>query len=78
MKIGGRGLLNNVYHGSLLHLLCAVYPEYEWLPWRFTQVPKAYWNDINNQKIFLEWAEKQLNIKEKEDWYKITRKVLFQ
>jgi hypothetical protein len=52
-------------------LLSAVYPEQEWLPWKFDWISQTYWEDINNQRKFLEWAGKQLNIKEMSDWYKV-------
>jgi 5-hydroxyisourate hydrolase-like protein (transthyretin family) len=56
-------------------LLAKLYPEYEWLPWKFEKCPKNYWDDVNNQKKFIDWAGKQLNIKEMTDWYNVTRKV---
>ncbi len=55
--------------------MSSVYPEYEWLPWRFS-VSKGYWSDMNNQRNFIDWAGKQLNYKNKEDWYKVTKKVV--
>ena len=39
--------------------------------------PRNYWNDDNNQRKFIESASSQLNIKQLDDWYKITRKVSF-
>jgi hypothetical protein len=53
-----------------------VYPEHEWLPWRFSKVPNGFWDDIKNQRDFLDWAGKQLNYKNKEDWYKVTKEVI--
>ncbi len=67
-----------MYNGSLYYLLCMVYPEYEWLPWKFHFVPKEFWTDMKNQRNFLDWAGKQLNYINKEDWYKITVSVIFQ
>jgi hypothetical protein len=64
-----------VYNNSLSLLLKAVYSEYEWLPWKFAHTPHNYWDNQNNQRLFLNWAEKELNIKEKDDWYKILLKV---
>jgi hypothetical protein len=74
IDLGGKTLYfkyNNMYL-----LLSTVFPEYEWLPWKFTSLPPSFWDDHNNHKLFLNWAEKQLNINEKNDWYKISRKVL--
>jgi hypothetical protein len=72
--LGGISMLTK-YQGSIMSLLCAVFPEYEWLPWRFDTLPGSYWEDTKNQRKFVEWAAKQLNIKEMSDWYHISYKV---
>ena len=73
--LGGSHLLNSKYNGSLQLLITSVYPQHNWLPWRFVNVPHKFWDDKNNQQKFMEWAGKQLNIKEMSDWYKVTQKV---
>lgn len=67
--------MNRKYKGSPYLLLSSVFPEYEWLPWKFAQCPKNYWNDDVNKKKFLDWAGKQLGVNEISDWNKITTKV---
>ncbi len=52
-----------------------MFPDYNWLPWKFERCPQGYWDNVNNHKLFLEWAGKQLRIKEMSDWYKIAQKV---
>jgi hypothetical protein len=71
---GGR-LLNN-YNGSPALMLSTVYPEYDWLPWKFDKCSVGFWGDLNNQRKFLDWAAPQMNIKELSDWYKVSEKVL--
>ena len=56
-------------------MLSTVYPDHNWLPWKFNAVPKHYWREMKNQKQYLEWAGKQLNTKEMSDWYKIKNEV---
>jgi hypothetical protein len=56
-------------------LLADVYPDYTWLPWKFTAIPRNYWENIQNQRKSVDWAAAQLNIKEMSDWYKITNAV---
>ena len=73
-KIGGISILKRF--GSLYALLNKIYPDFDWLPWKFTRTPKGYWEDPANQKLWIDWATKKLNIKEMSDWYKITMKVL--
>jgi hypothetical protein len=73
--MGGGMPLRAKYNGSISLLLSNLYPEYDWLPWRFTFCPQSYWNDLKNQRKFVEWAGNQLNIKEMSDWYKVTTRV---
>jgi hypothetical protein len=71
-------LLKTVYSGSLYSLLSTVYPEYNWLPWKLKQVSKGFWNNIANQRNFVDWAGSQLQIKEMSDWYEVYLRVNFQ
>ncbi len=55
-----------------------IYPEYKWLPWKFNMMThKIFWNDKNNQKVFLDYVAKELNFMSKEDWYTITEEVIY-
>jgi hypothetical protein len=67
--------LVNKFNHSLSQLLAFMYPEYPWLPWKFAQCPNSYWDDIQNQKKFVEWAANELNFREMSDWYSVTFKV---
>lgn len=63
------------YKESIAKMVTSVYSEYEWLPWKFRACPRNFWNDVNNQRKFMEWAGKELGIKSMEDWYKVKHKV---
>ena len=63
------------YQGSPIRLLAEVYPEYNWLPWRYAKCPENYFDDLKNQRKFLEWVAFELKIKEINDWYKVSYKV---
>jgi hypothetical protein len=67
--------LHGKYNGSPSQLLSTLFPDYEWLPWKFDKCPANYWDDVNNQRKFMEWAAKELNIKEMSDWYNINYEV---
>ncbi len=56
-------------------MVTSIYSEHEWLPWKFTGTPKNFWKDVNNVTKFLDWAGKNLGVKQYEDWYKIMTKV---
>ena len=67
--------VSTYFNGSLYQALSSAYPEYEWLPWRFVNTPLKFWEDKNNQIKFMEWAGKQLKIKELNDWYHVSNQV---
>jgi hypothetical protein len=58
-----------------MKLLSTVYPEYDWLMWKFEKAPRHFWTDLKNQKKFVDWAGKQFGVKDMSDWYKVTFQV---
>ena len=71
----GISLLANYYNSSPSLLLSSLYPEVEWIPWKFKQVPNNFWNDTNNHKVYVEWLYKELNFNCMEDWYSVSRET---
>ena len=71
----GGGLIVNQYK-SRVELLKAVYPHYNWLEWKFNQVPNGWWEDIEHKKKFMNHLKQKLGYTTKEDWYKISNKIL--
>lgn len=71
-NLGGATLVKYHYNGSVIRALLAVYPEHEWVEWKFVKLPKGFWNSEDNTQSFLHWLEKELGIKRMEDWYSIT------
>jgi len=63
----GAGLLSNHYNNSPIALLKAVFPNYNFRPWLFNQVPFAYWKDIRNQIEFLKWIAETESLSQLED-----------
>jgi hypothetical protein len=77
MDIGGVTLLSNYFGGSLQTCLMTVYSDYDWKPWRFTQgAPMGYWDAVENQKQFFQWAASELDITTDLAWSTITKKRL--
>ena len=72
-KLGGGPLLNN--NKSIFELVSKYVPEYPWIPWKFRRIPPNFWNDLSNQRKFLESIAKDLNVNKIEDWYNVTVKV---
>jgi hypothetical protein len=75
LRLGGKGLLNH-YNGSPSLLISTAYPDYEWLPWKFTVAPMGYWENPENHRKFLHWAGKLLGVKDMSGWYKVTQEVI--
>ena len=74
-EFGCLSMLKTCYNGTVPLLFENVFPEHEWLPWKFTRVPKNYWQNEKNIRKFMSWAEKELGIKDVGEWQKVTTKV---
>jgi hypothetical protein len=49
-----------MFEDSPYKLLCKVYPEHEWLPWRFKVAPHGFWPVVKNQRVFMEYLLKNI------------------
>jgi hypothetical protein len=58
-KNDGEDLL--ISNGTLLSALKLAYPDYPWQP--FDEVGLEFWDDVNNQRIFLDWLGSKLKVK---------------
>jgi hypothetical protein len=61
-----------LHNSSIMQALKTVYPEYDWQPWLFQQVPDGFWTE-QNMMAFVNWLSKELQIEKPEDWYGVTR-----
>jgi hypothetical protein len=71
----GNGLIHkidNTSSSNVCSLLKSIYPEYNWIPWKFNNVGKKYWDNLNNQRNYMDWLFKELKYESMEDWYKIS------
>lgn len=68
LPLPGRGPLA-LYNNSPSRALKAIYPEHDWQEWRFGKVPRNFWDDLANQKKFVEDVAKQLRVGELDDWF---------
>src|SRR5690349_19875294 len=58
IQYGGGGLLKEKYSNSVFKLISTIYSNQEWHPWKFAQIPQGYWDELSNQKKFLDWLGK--------------------
>ena len=67
---GGSAILAQ-YGKSIGQILCSLYPEHPWDIWKLDRVPTKYWENIENQRRFMDQLANQLNVKQLNDWYKV-------
>lgn len=61
------------YHKNIANLVMFYRPDYNWKPWLFRQIPKGYWDLIENRRNAGKWLEERLKIDKAEKWYTITQ-----
>jgi len=69
----GSGLLNQ-YNNSPINTIGSLFPDYNWLEWKFRVTRPHFWKDKKNQKKYINWLGKKLGYTTMEDWYKISAK----
>ena len=47
---------------SPYELVRSVYPEHPWEQWRFVKVPRGFWDDLNNQRDFLQHVARKRGV----------------
>src|SRR5205823_4189896 len=64
----GLGLLSQHYNSSPSQALQTVYPEHDWMLWRFKHTPKGFLENSSHHRQFFDWlgvqsaqAEEQQN-----------------
>ena len=65
------GLLAKYYCGSFYKLLCEVYPDFDFKPWKFKQSPQKFWNDDNNGRLYVEYLCKLKGYSVPDDLHKL-------
>lgn len=63
-----------IYGESPSQAVMKIYNLHKWESWKFQRVPKGLWNDTSEVEKFLEWVEKQLQLKKLSDWQTVTTK----
>ena len=71
IRYGGSGLLSR-YGNSPSKVLLSLYPNHNWMMWKFERVPSGFWDSAKNKKLFLDWLSKELKLKQLDDWYRIS------
>lgn len=74
LHLGGPHSISYVGHPATT--LANVYPKFNWMLWKFKDLPKDCWekvaNNLYEQKRLVNWLAEQLSIKSLEDWYRVS------
>ncbi len=52
-----------------------MYPEYNWLPWKFNRLPQNYYVSQTDKQEIIKFLREKFNIVNKTDWNDITLEV---
>jgi len=64
------------FNYSTSKLLEYSFPNHEWLPWKFTNVPKSFFKQRANRRKYFDWLGANVyNIKQLSDWYNAKIKI---
>ncbi len=60
-------------HRSFHGMFERLFPDHDWVPWRFRNVSHGYWSKLQNRQRYMRWLGKQLGYIKPEDWYQVSR-----
>jgi hypothetical protein len=63
----GASLLGR-YYSTILNAVSDFYPNYEWKPWLFAKTKNAFWQNLDNQRAYMDWLFIQLGYSKPEDF----------
>eukprot|EP01114_Cavostelium_apophysatum_P017295 TRINITY_DN5106_c0_g1_i2.p1 TRINITY_DN5106_c0_g1~~TRINITY_DN5106_c0_g1_i2.p1 ORF type:complete len:690 (-),score=185.35 TRINITY_DN5106_c0_g1_i2:125-2194(-) len=69
---GGTAILAKFFGQSLSTAITKLYPNHDWKIWKFEALPRNFWTNTENQKIFMVDLGKKLKIRSFEDWHRVT------
>ena len=63
----GRTLLVSYFESSPIKLLQAVFPDFSFLPFLFSQTPEGFWDKLANQKEYIRWLMSTVSLTDPKD-----------
>ncbi len=69
----GAGLLALKYNASPLAALREYLPQVNWKEWLFKSAPQGFWKDQRNRRRYMRWLARELDIRQTEDWYRVSK-----
>lgn len=73
LRHGGSGMMSLFRCPS--RAVKATFPDHEWVPWFFVEIPHGYFADPTNRRLYMDWLGKRLGFQKPEDWYAVTHRT---
>ena len=73
----GGGLLAHAYGFSVFRAVQELFPDAEWLPWKFGGVPQRFWQNEQNRRWYLRWLGLELGYRQPGDWYSVRKRDFY-
>lgn len=68
----GGGMLFVEYKDSVANAIMDIFPEHDWAPWKFRQIPNGFWDREGSRRQFFDTIASELSVRKLEDWYSIS------
>src|SRR5689334_7486762 len=72
-RYGGAIRIHDYFNNSPSKALLTVYPEHNWMPWKFRMSPRGFWEKSEHHLQFFNWLGEQLGYHSLDDWYNVTQ-----
>jgi len=69
---GGVALLIPYFSNDLRQCIRTLYPEIDWHPLKYFNLPASFWKKEENRKEYIDWLGRNLEVKEMSGWYNVT------
>jgi len=63
------------YFSGINEVVRAIFPEYNFLEWKFKNISHGYFDKPENKILYLKWVGEKYNLKTVNDWYKIKKEM---
>jgi len=61
----------DLYGGSPVAALKDCFPRHTWYEWKFTRVPRSFWDSPENRARYMRWLGERLKFQKPADWSKL-------
>jgi len=72
----GAHLVLQHFNHSKFKMLTTLYPEIDWVPWKFENPPRNVGGDMKILKLAIGHTQEQLGVKAFDDWYRVSARQL--